>query len=54
MEVTQGCVCVKEKHLFEPDRMFPFPYDMLYNSLTPTIREIETKNHSSQLEQYHG
>ena len=54
MEVAQGCVCEREKHLFVPDRMFPCPFDMLYNSLIPTIREIETKNHSSQSEQYHG
>ena len=53
MEVAHGCVCEREKHLFVPDRMFTCPYDMLYNSLIPTIREIETKNHSSQSEQYH-
>ena len=35
MEVAQGCVCEREKHLFVPDRMFPCPYDMLYNSLIP-------------------
>ena len=41
MEVAQGCVCEREKHLFVPDRMFPCPYDMLYNSLIPGSYEAE-------------
>ena len=39
-----GCtrLCKREKHLIVPDRTFPCPYDMLYNSLISTIWGIVT------------
>ena len=50
---TRLCLCERETLVcIRPS--VSVRYDMLYNSLIPTIREIETKNHSSQLEQYHG